>query len=403
MEIKNHAAWINQVVDFIGEYSRVNAGYSPHALSAELEKNFGIRPTDAEKLALLIEQEVNNKIVLASIELNLTFNCNLACEYCFVHNKSPEDRMTFTTAQKAVDLLISHAYPEVTITLFGGEPLLEFELIKQIVPYALARAGEYDMHVQWAITTNGTLITEDMLRFFSQYGILLLLSIDGGPVTHDRYRRTKSGEGTWRQIADLVPLLKQYQGWLGSRMTVSTEAVGSMREDFKQLVELGVNQFIISPAQGATCWSKDQIDQYGSNLAKIYQDYQEWKLAGAVLFIEEFEADDNEQKGWGCRAGITSLAVAPNGDISPCSKLLGLTDEAGKCIVGNVHSGIDYKLLDPFLKSANRQPEHCRQCSHPCTGGCYAVNFEQTGNHFTPSKEACLFWDMKQRISKPRV
>lgn len=400
MEIKNHAAWIKQIVDFIGEYSGANPGYSPQALSAELEKNFGIRPDDAAKLALLIEQEISNKLVLASIELNLTFNCNLACEYCFVHNKSPEDRMTFATAQKAIDLLMSYAYPNVTITLFGGEPLLEFELIKKIVPYALESAQKHDMHVQWAITTNGTLINEEMLRFFAQYGIMLLLSMDGGPVTHDRYRRTKCGEGTWQKIAALVPLLKQYQGWLGTRMTVSTEAVGSMREDFKQLVELGINQFIISPAQGAKCWSKEQIELYGSNLAKICQDYLELKQAGVPIFIEEFEADDNEQKGWGCRAGVTSLAVAPNGDISPCSKLLGLTGEAGKCIVGNVHSGIDYKRLDPFLKSAKRQPEHCKQCANICTGGCYAVNFEQTGNHFTPSEEACQFWNVKMKIPK---
>jgi uncharacterized protein len=399
MQTNSHATWLNQIVDFIGEYSRLNPGYSPQNLAAALEKEFRIRAEDAEKLTQLIEQEVHNKLILASMELNLTFNCNLTCEYCFVHNKSPEDRMSFTTAKTAIDVLLEHAYPKVTVTLFGGEPLLEFELIKNIVPYTMEKAQQKGISVEWAITTNGTLITEEILRFFARHQIMLLLSIDGGPETHDRYRRTKSGEGTWLKIVNLIPLVKQYQGWLGARVTVAAEAVSSMKEDFKHLVELGINQFIIAPAQGARCWSEEEIGRYGFNLRQIYQDYLALKQTGTAIFIEEFEADEKEEKGWGCRAGVTSIAVAPNGDVSPCSKLLGLTNEKGKCIVGNVHSDINYDLLKPFQMALYQQPSHCKLCTDKCTGGCFAVNFEQTGNHFTPSIETCLFWAVKQECS----
>ena len=163
---------------------------------------------------------------------------------------------------------------------------------------------------------------------------------------------------------------------------------------------MGINQFIIAPAQGARCWSKEQIDQYEMGLEEILQDYCDMKRTGAAIYIEEFENEEKPGNGWGCRAGVTSLAVAPNGDVSPCSKLLGLMDERGKCIIGNVHSGIDYKLLEPFQISTSRQPLHCKQCSNPCTGGCYAVNYEQTGDHFTPSEENCQFWAVKQAISR---
>lgn len=400
METNDHATRLSRIADFIGEYASMNPGYSPPALAAALQEKFGIRREDAEKLTLLIVEEIHSMFLLAAMELNLTFNCNLTCEYCFVHNKNPEERMSFATAAKAIDVLFEHAYPKVTITLFGGEPLMEFALIEKIVPYAMEKARQTGVGVEWAITTNGTLITEEILRFFARHQIMLLLSIDGGPKSHDRYRRTKSGEGTWQRIVDLIPLVKQYQRWLGARVTVAAEAVGSMREDFKQMVELGINQFIIAPAQGSRCWREEEIYGYGFNLRQIYHDYQALKQLGAAIFIEDFEAGEKEEKGWGCRAGVTSIAVAPNGDVSPCSKLLGLTDEKGKCIVGNVHSDINYDLLKPFQTASYRQPSRCELCTDKCTGGCYAVNFEQTGDHFTPSAETCLFWAVKQEISR---
>ncbi|MDD4766526.1 MAG: radical SAM protein [Desulfotomaculaceae bacterium] len=397
--------WQNEMVKFIGEYTGKNPGYSPRDLAFLLEKKFFINKTDAAKLAALADNKSSaGQTGLAAVELNLTFNCNLACAYCFIHDKGAHERMSFATAKNAVDLLLERAsYPIVNITFIGGEPLLEFDLIKQITPYALEAAAKKNITVTWAITTNGTLINEEILKFFAHNKINLLLSLDGGQKNHDRYRRTKSGEGTWNQIVNLIPLIKIYQPWLGVRMTVSTEAIDDMREDFNHIATLGINQFIIAPAQGAVCWSKEQIEQYGLNLVKILLDYQELKRRGYQIFIEEFEKDENEYRSWGCRAGSTSLAVAPNGDVSPCSKMLGLTDEKGKYIIGNVNKGINYKLLQPFREPHCQQPRFCRQCSRKCSGGCYAVNFEQTGNHFTASEENCLFWAVCQetkRLSK---
>lgn len=393
---------LKQIVDFVGEYARNNSGYSPQVLASGLIRQFRVKPEDAAKLALLVEEKViNSQPDLAALELNLTFNCNLTCEYCFVHNKNPQDRMSLATAQKAIDVLFERPYPTVSITLFGGEPLLEFALIRQIVPYALEKAQAQGIKVEWALTTNGTLINEEILQFFARHQINMLLSLDGGPETHDRYRRTKSGEGTWQTIAGLIPLFKAYQPWLGARMTVSPAAAITMREDFFELVKLGINQFIIGPAQGSKCWSREQVQQYGDNLLQIQQDYFALKQRGAAIFIEDFEQDGSngqQDKGWGCRAGFTSLAVAPNGDVSPCSKLLGLTDIKGKYIVGNVHSGIDEQQLGSFREAGSQPPMTCQQCSQPCTGGCYAVNYEQTGNHFTPSEENCLFWAIRQKI-----
>ncbi|HOV79707.1 MAG TPA: radical SAM protein [Bacillota bacterium] len=349
-----------------------------------------------------MENELKQKTPgLAAIELNLTFNCNLTCSYCFVREKGSGERMTFDTAKNALDLLFARAaFPAVNITLIGGEPLLEFGLIKEIAAYALQTAKKRGLAINWSLTTNGTLINEEMLRFFALHGINILLSMDGGPKTHDRYRRTRDGKGTWHKIAGLVPLIKKYQPWLGIRMTVSTEAIAGMREDFRQLVGMGANQFIIAPAQGSVAWSKDQIERYGLNLVEILRDYRRLRRQGYPIFIEEFEKGEDAYAGWGCRAGKTSLAVAPNGDVSPCSKLLGLADEAGKYIVGNVNEGIDAGLLEPFINPIIRQPRHCRGCFRKCTGGCYAVNFEQTGDHFTPSEENCLFWAVCQETKR---
>lgn len=393
MKNKSHLGWIDELVNYVGLYTRLGKGCSTLELADIIGKKYSLSPEDAKRLASVVEKELNlNKIGLAAIELNLTFNCNLNCEYCFIRQKSPRDRMNITTAQKAVDLLIERAvYPVVNITLIGGEPLLEYKLIKQIVPYAEEAAARRNITVSWSVTTNGTLINERILDFFARHKINMLLSIDGGPETHDRYRKTRSGKGTWHKIVGLIPLIKSYQPWLGVRMTVSTEAVGSMREDFNKLVGIGVNQFIIAPAQGPVCWSKDQLHQYGINIVKVLQDYIRYRQSGTPIFIEEFENDENDQRVWGCRAGKTSLAIAPNGDVSPCSKMLGLTSEKGRHIVGNINAGIDVKLLEPFQNPIASQPENCKKCPAKCTGGCYAVNYEQTGSHFLSTEENCLF------------
>ncbi|MFA4884728.1 MAG: radical SAM protein [Desulfotomaculaceae bacterium] len=402
MEKRKPDSLVNEIVNFIGEQTRLNPGCSPRVLIENIKKKYLISSDEAEKLAGLVEKKLaTGGPGLAAIELNLTFNCNLNCAYCFIRERNQHERMSFATAVKAIDLLMERAaFPSVNITLIGGEPLLEFDLIKQIVPYAVDAARRRNIIVTWSVTTNGTLLNETILEYFAQNRINMLLSVDGGQKNHDRYRRTKSGEGTWQKIAGLVPLIKSYQPWLGARMTVSTEAIGDMREDFKQLVDLGINQFIIAPAQGVVCWSKEQIEQYGLNLVKILQDYHDLKRQGVQIYIEEFEKDENEYKGWGCRAGSTSLALAPNGDVSPCSKMLGLTDEGGKYIIGNINDNIDVEMLEPFQNPISRQPRHCKGCSRKCTGGCYAVNFEQTGDHFTASEENCLFWVVCQETKK---
>ena len=391
---------LSQIANFIAMYTCSTPGASSGEVAEKIKDAFYIHPDDAEKISALLAKEMNlHKLGLAAVELNLTFNCNLTCDYCFIRKKNPRDRMTFSTAKNAIDLLMSRAaYPTVNITLIGGEPLLEFELIKQIVPYALESAMKRNLGVSWAVTTNGTLINEKILEFFARYNINMMVSIDGGPENHDRYRKTKSGEGSWQKIVDLIPLIKRYQPWLGGRMTVSTEAIDTMREDFQRLMGLGFNQLIIAPAQGADCWSIGQIKQYGLKLVGILQDYHQLKQKGFSLHIDEFEKMEDSYPGWGCRAGVTSLAVAPNGDLSPCSKLLGLTDEAARWIVGNVNNEIDVKLLEPFQNAISRQPKHCGRCSRKCTGGCYAVNFEQTGDHFTPSEEMCLFWVVMEEV-----
>jgi len=400
MDSTGKSNWMSQISSFIGEYTLAEPGYSPLALAGLLTDKFLISPGEASKLAGLIDQERNiNRPFLAAMELNLTFNCNLACQYCFVRRKTP-GRMAEATAKQAIDLLLDRAVvPEVTITLIGGEPLLEMALIEQIVPYAAEAARRRNQYVNWTITTNGTLIDESVLKFFARNRISILLSIDGGPESHDRYRLTKSGAGTWHKIVGLIPLMKKYQPQLGARMTVSPEALDAMVDDFRQLVALGLYNLIIGPAHGPVQWTKKQIEQYGLNLVAIIHDYHQYKKGGLPLFIEELE-QQTAYIGWGCRAGRTSLAVAPDGSVSPCSKLLGLEDEAGRGIIGNVNESIDTRLLEPFWNSGNRQPQNCKHCCQRCGGGCYAVNFEQTGNHFMPSEENCLFWTVSQEVKQ---
>ena len=183
MEKTDLSNWHKQISDFIGEYISYHPECSPLVLTEMLQKRFLITPGEAKKLAGIVENELNaSRPFLAAIELNLTFNCNLACPYCFVRRKGSHDRMDAVTAQKAIDLLLDRAVvPDVTITLIGGEPLLEFKLIKQIVPYGIEAARRRNLHINWTITTNGTLLDEQILKYFAEHQIYILLSIDGWP------------------------------------------------------------------------------------------------------------------------------------------------------------------------------------------------------------------------------
>ena len=134
--------------------------------------------------------------------------------------------MSWETATRALDYLLqeSGSAEKLTILLFGGEPLLRMDFIKEFVPYAADKVKQAGKALSFDVTTNGTLLTEDHARFFNKHKIKYLLSMDGLKEDHDRSRSFPDGTGTWDLIMDRMPMLKRYQPWQGVRMTPTPES-----------------------------------------------------------------------------------------------------------------------------------------------------------------------------------
>ena len=139
---------------------------------------------------------------MSYMELILTDQCNLRCSYCFEKDKNPHN-MSDETAMASVDFLMEESGPTKNLTLlfFGGEPLLRFDLMQKVWEYATKRADALGKKINWDMTTNGTLVTEEKARWLRDHGVKYLLSMDGGKEDHDRYRKYANGRGSFDVIA----------------------------------------------------------------------------------------------------------------------------------------------------------------------------------------------------------
>jgi len=178
---------------------------------------------------------------ITRLELFLTENCTLNCDYCFVASKKKGHRMSWETAKKAVDFLMiqSSNLSEIHITFIGGEPLLEFPLMKRIACYAESCAEQYGKNINYAVTTNGTIMSNEIAEFAQKHCFNYLLSIDGNKETHDLHRKTYDGKGSYEMLTEKnFHLLKSIQGWMGARVTVNPDTVDHLASNIQILFNI---------------------------------------------------------------------------------------------------------------------------------------------------------------------
>lgn len=333
------------------------------------------------------------------MELFLTKNCNLRCSYCFV-GKKIESRMSEEVSSQAVKFIFDHTrHKVVDITFFGGEPLLEIDHIQAICEQARAMSKQTGIDILFHTTTNGTLLTKDVLHFLKENKIKFLLSIDGTQQSHDQHRKFADGTGSWQSIYDIIPLMKSYQPWQGARITPAPNNVGDLLEGVKILAERGINQFIIGPASGVK-WSEDARGLWVDQAIRVGEYYIQQRLAKKHIRIAFFEKDltcepNAYLDSWGCGAGAGRVAVNPDGRLFGCSKIMTAhkdDEDTNKWCLGDVWKGysqvaVRYRQIDRTSQFRTK----CQTCEFTgeCTGGCPAVNYQATGDIFTPDENEC--------------
>ncbi len=329
---------------------------------------------------------MKHKTVVKALCLHIAHDCNLACRYCFAEEGEYHGRralMSFEVGKKALDFLIenSGSRRNLEVDFFGGEPLMNWQVVKDLVAYGRKQEQKHNKHFRFTVTTNGVLLNDEIQEFINQEMDNVVLSLDGRKEVNDRMRPFRNGGGSYELI---VP---KFQKLADSRNQEKYYIRGTFTrnnldfsEDVKHFHELGFKQMSIEPVVG------DASDPYAirhEDLPQIFGEYD--KLAKYMIeeekkgegfnffhFMIDLEGGPCLAKRLsGCGSGTEYLAVTPWGDFYPCHQFVG--DE--KFLMGNVDEGITRpETADAFRNCNVYTKEKCRNCfaRFYCSGGCTA-------------------------------
>jgi uncharacterized protein len=335
------------------------------------------------------EQIIYNNIALKTLVFNITDACNLSCLYCY-HNKGADNNdndkksaMTTATAQTAVDFLFDNSGNELEIVFFGGEPLINFDLIKFISDYAQKKALEADKKVSFAITTNGTLLTETVIDFFYENQIGVTVSIDGSKKIHDRFRHFSDGSSSYElMIPKIKKLIDNFREKGGkpvvARVTVAKDSAQHVPETIGHLLRLGFAEVGFGPVTTDNIsYQLDNkemdvlLDKFKELSDKFLQSALEDKFFGFTNLIDLLVVlHEGEVKNYPCGAGLGLFAVSANEKLYLCQRLIG----NDSLCMGNLSDGLDMEAVENFRKQANlSSKQECENCwvRFICAGGCY--------------------------------
>jgi uncharacterized protein len=332
---------------------------------------------------------------LSTLVLNVNTGCNLSCTYCYKEDLAkPADgrRMDFKTAAQSVDLLFKAgaARERVNIVFFGGEPLTNVPLIRDVVGYALALAGRAGRRVDFSLTTNATLLTPELVDWFDEHRFGLSVSMDGPQPIHDRHRRSVGGKGTYAAVARKVEmLLGRYRSRpVGARVTLgrgNTE-VEAIHEHLRG--ELGFHEVGYAPVTSAEDASHALTT---AELAEVHAAFERLGLGYREAALQDrntgfsnmhqlmTDLHEGRRKSVPCGAGIGLLAVDGAGELNLCHRFTG----SDLPTFGNVATGIDAERLGAFIGQAiDREGTHCATCRirNLCAGGCYHEAYARFGD-----------------------
>ena len=332
--------------------------------------------------------------VVKALCLHVAHTCNLNCSYCFAsQGKYHGDRavMSLEVGKRALDFLIenSGSRRNLEVDFFGGEPLLNLDVVKELVKYAREREVEAGKNFRFTLTTNGMLIDDDLIEFANKEMSNVVLSLDGRREIHDRFRVDYAGNGSFDRIVPKFQKLVEARGGKNYYMRGTfTHANPDFLEDIKVMLDLGFKELSMEPV---VCAPDDPSALTEEDMPVVMEQYE--KLA--ELMLKKHREGDPftfyhymiDLKGGpciykrisGCGSGTEYMAVTPWGDLYPCHQFVG--EERFK--LGNVFDGVDNKeIQDEFFACNVYSREECRDCWAKlyCSGGCAANAYHATGS-----------------------
>ncbi|HHW95274.1 MAG TPA: thioether cross-link-forming SCIFF peptide maturase [Mogibacterium sp.] len=387
----------------------------------KISKNYGInekeiRETFADILTLKREgllwsddsyEEVADDLkikqsVLKAICLHVAHGCNMDCEYCFAGKGDYSGKsgiMSLEVGKKALDYLVENSgtRKHLEVDFFGGEPLINWDVCKELVKYGRELEKQYNKTFNFTLTTNGILIDEDVIEFTNKEMANVVLSMDGRRATHDRMRKTKTGDGTYNRIIDNFKTLVESRTREGaerkSKEYYMRGTYTAYNKDFAAdviaMADMGFLETSIEPVvsdPGAPyALHEEDIPKLVEEYERLAKEMLERERKGEGFNFYHYTVDMEGgpciyKRVAGCGVATEYFAVTPAGDLYPCHQFVGDDDMK----VGNIYEGItNPEIVDIFSKGNNLYTrDECKNCWAKlyCAGGCAANNYHSNGD-----------------------
>ena len=328
--------------------------------------------------------------VVKALCLHIAHTCNLNCSYCFAsQGKYHGERamMSFEVGKRALDFLIENSGTRrnLEVDFFGGEPLMNFDVVKQLVAYARSIEKEKNKNFRFTLTTNGVLIDDDVIDFANRECSNVVLSLDGRKEIHDRFRVDYNGNGSWEKIVPkFQEFVKKREGKNYYMRGTFTHANPDFLKDIETMLDLGFNELSMEPvvcADGDPSQLTMEVMEQYEKLAELMlkKDYEGKHFTFYHYMIDLTGGPCIYKRISGCGSGTEYMAVTPWGDLYPCHQFVG--DE--KFRLGDIYEGVTNKAIQDEFAACNvyAHPE-CRDCWARlyCSGGCAANAYHSTGS-----------------------
>ncbi|MGO1370924.1 MAG: thioether cross-link-forming SCIFF peptide maturase [Senegalia sp. (in: firmicutes)] len=365
----------------------------------ELESNEMIFSNDN----YLQDVNMNKEKIVKALCLHIAHDCNLKCEYCFASQgdfNGEKAFMSLETGKKALDFLVKNSKNRrnLEVDFFGGEPLMNFDVVKELVYYGRKIEKENNKNFRFTITTNGLLLDQEKMDFINENMSNVVLSLDGRREVNDNMRKTINGQGSYDLIVPkFLDMANSRNGKDYYLRGTFTSKNLDFSKDIMEMYKLGFKSVSVEPVVTEPEMEYAILEKH---LATILDEYD--KLSKEYIKIKRKDKDFNFfhfmidlnqgpcaiKRASGCGAGVEYLAVTPEGDLYPCHQFVG--DE--KFLLGNLDEGIkNTSLVDEFNEANVYNKEDCSNCwaKFYCSGGCHANAYNFNKNINKPYTIGC--------------
>lgn len=352
----------------------------------------------------------NNNKVIKALCLHVAHTCNLNCSYCFASQGNfhgEKALMSFEVGKQALDFLVANSgsRKNLEVDFFGGEPLMNWDVVKQLVAYARSIEAEAGKNFRFTLTTNGVLLDDDIIDFCNKEIYNVVLSLDGRKEVHDRLRKDYLGRGSYDLIVPKFQNFAKKRGDKGYYMRGTfTHHNTDFTEDIFHMADLGFTELSMEPV---VCDPADESALTEADLPVIFEQYEilaremvRRKKDGKPITFYHYILDLQNgpciyKRISGCGSGTEYMAVTPWGELFPCHQFVG--DAAYS--LGNVWDGVTKPDVQDEFRSCNAYARlECEDCWAKlyCSGGCAANSYHATGNILGVYEYGCTVF--KKRI-----